>query len=115
MDGTMSLHRFGGSLLDEDGRALPIRDRLAIALRNAVGNIRSPAKTIARLTGRTPKAVDRWLNAENEMTVESLVLLCREFDEVWQEFRALCGREPADAEAMIDRFSEMLRERRKAK
>ncbi len=115
MGTTMSLDFQGSTDFAARGRTCIVRERLSAALRRATADMRSPAKQIARIAGCTPKAAQRWLDADNAMTVESLALLAQHFDEVFSEWLALCGREPADAEAMIDRFQEMLRERRRVK
>ena len=113
MDGAILSPFSAGIVRPAGGSALP-RDALARAMHQAAANFgwSSPAKWFAKATRRTPKAMQRLLDAENSPNVETLIALCRDFDECWAAFRALCGRDPADAEEMLDRFAAMLRERR---
>jgi hypothetical protein len=99
----------------EIGHALPIRERLAKALRTALAGSNSAAKQLARIADCTPKAAGRWLEAENDMQVKTLLTLCREYDEVWDEVKRMCGRaeEQSDAERLLDELTARLRDRRK--
>jgi transcriptional regulator with XRE-family HTH domain len=98
------------TVLPDSGHGVPARERIATVLRG----LGLSAKQLARHADRTPKAVERWMQAENDMTVESLLRLCRDFDEVWDEVRIMCGRanDASEAERLLAEFAERLRSRR---
>jgi hypothetical protein len=99
-----------------DGRKVLPRERFALVLRRALANHKAPAKFLARLTGRTPKAATNWLSADNDMNLESLIEVCRHFDEAWDELKSLCGRANTEGEAeqLLAEITTRLRERRQA-
>lgn len=90
------------------GHSVPIREQIAAAL----GGI--PSKVLARITGRTPKAADRWKAADNTMTLETLFALAGEFDDVWEIVKQRCGRanDVDDAVVMLNQMRDMLAQRR---
>lgn len=103
-----------GTLLSGNTHHASVRDRLADAFRRALAGSRSPAKELARYTGRTPKGAELLLRGDVSPNLETLIAACREFDEVWVEFRALCGRADTEGEAerLLAEIAARLRERR---
>jgi hypothetical protein len=97
-----------------DGRTFLPRERFATVLRSALASHKAPAKALARLTGKSPKAASNWLAAENDMSLGAVIEVCRHFDEAWDEFKALCGRAgtETDAEKLLAEFAAKLRKRR---
>lgn len=89
------------------------RSRLADAFRRAVGATRSPAKELARKVGRSPKGAELLLRGEVSPSLETLVAACQAYDEVWTEFKALCGRanDASEAEMLLSEFAQKLKER----
>ena len=86
-----------------------LRDRFASRLRS----LRLSAKEIARSTGASPRSVESWRAAESAPSFESLAALCRQHDDLWREFCAICDR-PATvtaASALLDEFIAWRRER----
>lgn len=83
-------------------------DRIARALRRT-GHT---AKRIARDLGRSPRAIEAVLNGVNTMRSDALIRACAIYDEVWSEVRAMAGREPTTAEAMLEEITRKLQERR---
>lgn len=69
-----------------------LRERFAAAMRRRPV-LRGSAKLVARVTGQTPRAASKQLDAENCMSVEALANLVRQSDEVLREFLALAGRD----------------------
>jgi hypothetical protein len=109
MGQAMSFTSFTRSVVPKSGSPLPVRDRLAGALEGV------PAKWLARVTGRTPKAAERWKEASNSMTIETLFALAREFDQVWDIVRHECGRadDIHEAELMLSKMAALLSERKR--
>ena len=87
-----------------NNQKMSARERVAATLRN----LKMTAKEIARSTGATPRSVENWRAANASMSLEAVVAMCREHDEFWIEFSAMCGRpsSAADAAKMIDDFVE---------
>jgi hypothetical protein len=108
----MSFQASDGNILPGNGTS--VRDRIAGAFRKAMSSARSPAKELARALGRTPKGAELILRGDNSPNLEALVLACRHYDEVWEEFKELCGRggTASDAEAILAEFAQKLKERR---
>jgi len=100
----MSLPQNARNILTETGQTVPIRERIAAVIQD------KPAKVLARITGKTPKAAERWKAAENAMTVEALFALARDMDEVWEIVKAGCGRanDVDDAVQMIEQMRMLL-------
>lgn len=69
-----------------------LRERFAAAMRRCPV-LRGSAKLVARVTGQTPRAASKQLDAENCMSVEALANLVRHSDEVLREFLAMAGRD----------------------
>jgi transcriptional regulator with XRE-family HTH domain len=113
MGATMSSPTMAGRLLPAAGHHTPARDRLAAALREAVAYSRSPSKELARRIGLTPKGAELLLRGDSSPRAETLLAACREFDVVWAELQALCGREPTDAERVLDELAARLRDRKR--
>jgi hypothetical protein len=69
-----------------------------------------PVKVVARITGRTPKAVEKWRAGYNLPNAQAIFALARKNDEVWRIVQEECGRvnDLSDAEAMIARMRELL-------
>jgi predicted GTPase len=69
-----------------------------------------PVKVVARITGRTSKAVEKWRAGENLPNAQAIFALARKNDAVWRLVQEECGRvnDLADAEAMIARMRELL-------
>ena len=90
---------------------LSVRERLAAS----VARIRASAKEIARAVNTSPRTVENWRAANNAMTAETLIELCRTYDEVWLEVKQLAGRAGTigEAEAMLDQVTKLLAERRR--
>ena len=96
--------RFGGGA---------VRERLAAACRRGVEESRSPAKTLARATGFTPEAAERWLAGLNSPSALALLRICAVYDAVWDEVRAIVGREASEAERALEDIAERLGARRR--
>lgn len=110
----MSWGSSAGTVLSGNDHHASVRDRLAGAFRRALASSRSPAKDLARQIGRTPKGAELLLRGDVAPNVETLIAACSKFDDVWEEFRALCGRadDAADAEKVLAEFAARLKERR---
>jgi plasmid maintenance system antidote protein VapI len=108
MEQVMSFRMSTSTLRPNSGHALPFRERLAGALRRTGES----AKRLARVADCTPKAAERWVNAENSVTVDTLIELCRQYDEVWEEFRDACGRanDATKAELLLKEITAKLNE-----
>jgi hypothetical protein len=90
------------------------RERFAAALRRAVQRTASPVKVAARALDLTPKGAELLLRGDSAPSFETLIRACREFDECWDEVRAMFGRadEESDANRLLDELAAKLRERR---
>ncbi len=53
---------------------------------------RIPAKVLARATGMTPKAAERWKAGDNSLSAAAIFALARTYEEVWLIVREACGR-----------------------
>jgi hypothetical protein len=104
----MSLPPNTSGPLGFSGTPVPVREQIAAAIRNV------SAKTLARVTGRTPKAAEKWKAADNTVTVETLFALAAEFDDVWEIVKQRCGRanDVDDAVVMLNQMRDMLAQRR---
>jgi hypothetical protein len=72
-----------------------------------------PAKTLARITGASPRAAQQWKVAASAPSADALLRLATELDEVWAVVRAQAGRSEGEAERMLDDLAAKLRERRR--
>lgn len=90
----------------------PIRERIASALSRAVSYSPAPTKELARRLGITPDGAAKLLRGDTSPRAETLLIACREFDEVWAEMRSISERHPDRAERILDELAEKLRERR---
>lgn len=71
------------------------RDRFTAAVRGI------PAKALARASGATPKAAERWKAGDNAPSAEALMRLAATFDEVWQAVQAGSCRSEGEAQALL--------------
>lgn len=91
------------------------RERLALALRQAVATSRSPAKEAARVLNLSPRGAEMLLRGDTAPRFDTLIEACRQFDDVWDAVRELAGRagDRSDAEAILDEIARRLRGRRR--
>lgn len=110
----VSYPQIAGSLMGQSTHHPSVRERMAAAFRRAVGHTRSPAKELARRIDRTPKGAELILRGDTSPNLETLVAACREYDEVWEAFREICGRADSvsQAERVLAEITEKLRETR---
>jgi hypothetical protein len=110
----MSLGITPKNFLRENTEQVSVRHKIADALQRATIGIKSPAKVIARTTGKTPEMAEKWLRAENSPNAETLVVLMQHYDEVWLAVREKAGRANAEGEAeqLLAEITTRLRERR---
>jgi hypothetical protein len=75
--------------------------------------ISMPIATVAKITGRSTKAVEKWRAHVNVPSLMAVFALARVNQDVWDLVREQCGRanDIGDAEAMLKRMRELLEER----
>jgi transcriptional regulator with XRE-family HTH domain len=114
MEEAMSWSVMPKKFLGQNVEKVSVRDRMAGAFNRATAGMKSPAKVIARTTGKTPEMAEKWLRGENLPSAEALIAACREFDDVWEEFKDLCGRADTEisAESILAEITARLKERR---
>lgn len=104
------------NFLGNSPQQVSVRDRLADAFRRATAGMKSPAKVLSRITGKTPEMTERWLRAENMPNVEALLIACREMDDVWETVCELCGRDsaPSSAEKVLAQIKQAILDHRQS-
>lgn len=114
METAMSLHPIDHNVVCESTHYTSPRDRIAAALQRALAFSRSPAKELARALGRTPNGAALLLRGDVSPQLETLIAACRQYDEVWEVFRDLCGRADSigQAEQLLAEITAKLKERR---
>jgi len=95
-------------------------DAVTSGLRRAFIGTSNAVKHIAGRTGRNPEAARNWLEGRNAPRAAELAELCRQFDEVFDEFCVLCGRVPpasksAEAEQLLEEFTARLLDHKRGK
>lgn len=90
----MSLTKVDRKDQSGNGTNIPVRfaAEVASALRREYGDSRAALKTIVALTGTNERAVKNWFNAKNGPSGTSLIVLCRQSDEVFETILRLAGR-----------------------
>lgn len=118
MEHAMSLHSDGHNVVgfQTNHTSQTARERIAAAFRRAMAISKSPAKELARRLNRTPNGAAMLLRGEVSPQLETIIAACREFDDVWVEFRELCGRANTESEAeqLLAQIAQSLRERRQS-
>lgn len=111
----MSFPLNDGSFLRQTGYATSVRERLAAAFRNAVGNTKAPTKELARVIDRTPRGAEMILKGETAPSAEVLILAMAQYDEVWEAVKEMAGRAntESDAERLVAEITEAIKARRK--
>ena len=110
----MSLRILNTNVVGRAPHHASAKDRLAAAFQRAVAFSRSPVKELARKLNRTPNGAALLLRGDVSPNLETIITACREFDDVWEEFRDLCGRadDANEAERILADFAQKLKERR---
>lgn len=90
------------------------RERVVAAFLRGIKRCGHSIKHASRLIGRAPRTCLNWTERDSAPDLESLANLCRLYDEVWDEWRAICGREndKSDAEHRLEMFRQLLDQKR---
>ena len=75
-----------------------VGQRIALAMRRATGGKKGAVKEISTVCGVAPGTVERWLSGY-AMNAENLLRLCQVYDEVWNIFCVMCGRDQEEERA----------------
>lgn len=89
-----------------------LAESIADTLRRSMGHLRSGAKLLARQIGVNERTASNLLEGRNAPNAATLVRLCAEFDDVFEEVCRLSGRlPPQDKQARAEQFLDELAQR----
>ena len=100
MNGTVMSYPSSGHICPSRNVIEPVLEALVAA----------PVKMVSGITGKSPKAVQRWRMRDSAMSLADAVRLARERTEFWVALRTACGRgeERLDAAAVLRQVRELL-------
>ena len=93
----MSLPKLGRKVRTESGKGFPsavrFADAIAAALHQQYGDSHAAIKSVMHIANVTERTAKNWFQAKNGPNGESLMVLCRHSDQVFETFLRLSGRD----------------------